>query len=273
VNHSSPIGFGTIWEAVIDIDGGRPSGISNLLIEFQFPSHITKIERLSDGGCEGLKILTDPLTDPKGLKFKRITERSGRIFASKCPDGAKLIFRFEVAETALDDKPRNDEGSFSGKFDWALPIVGTLVPWSLFDFSSILEGVIPASKPTTPMISTSKYPASVSKQPYYDLTKRRGRIVSILNPRDFNDRLKMDSTLCFFSRPSTKVRLYSKKGDIIGAYVYWIHCDRPLVIERLMSPINDKEMNKLEANNIKAGIQLLWRDCNANLSFLPVRTK
>jgi len=270
-NYSGLNGHGTIWEANIDVIGGRPLGIRNLFLEFRFPANITKIEKMSDVSCEGLRFQKDLLTEPKGFDFKATSEKSGRIFADKCPDGSKTIFRFETQETAIDDLPVHDEGYFEGKYDWPLPIIGWIIPWSAIDKKSVLKGVIPASQEETPAIITMGYPASVSGPPYYNLKAHTGSITSILDPRDFNDRLNKDSTLSFFSRPSTKVRTYTKKNNTVGIYINWLHCEKPITVEKVLPPIEKEVLQNFLNDKVYAGISFTWKDCMADINIIPVK--
>jgi hypothetical protein len=48
-SHSGPLGYGQVYEAIIDVHGGRPFGISNLFVELSFPSDLIEIKIMSKG--------------------------------------------------------------------------------------------------------------------------------------------------------------------------------------------------------------------------------
>jgi hypothetical protein len=266
-NYSGPVGISTFWEATVDIQKGRPAGIRNLLLKFEFPEHINKYEIISDGGCKNAVIKTDPLTDPTYRKWDRVTEKSGSLFADMCPDGAKLILRFKTAHSAFDDRPCPDNGLYTGAFDWPLPIIGKVIPWSFLEYGSKMKGEIPPSPQEIPYIATHGYPASISKTPYYDLQERKGEIISILDPNDYNNRLKNGISITFFSRPSTKLRMFTEKGGFVVAQIHWLHCNRPIEIREKFELLKSEEIQYIKSNGLKAGIKLNWHDCDAQLDF------
>jgi hypothetical protein len=260
-SYSGPGGYGHVYEATIDVKGGRPYGISNLLVEMSFPSDLVELKIISNGGCENLQVLKDTAIEPNGLDWKRTVSRTARIVAKECPDGAKPIFQFSTAGVTLEDPVVDDEGSYKGKFDWLLPFKVIAIPWSTIFFWTAPEGVIQSTQQETPYIATYGYPASVSPPPYYDLVNHSGRIVSILNPRDYNDRLKMErATVTFFNRPSTRIVFRFEDKGYVWAEVRWFHCNKPITVKKRVQQV---DLSNYINTDMNVCLELKWKDCEA----------
>jgi hypothetical protein len=139
--------------------------------------------------------------------------------------------------------------------------------WSTLFPSTALKGTIPAPQQETPYIATYGYPASISPPPYYDLAKRSGSIVSILDHRDYDDRRNMEkATITFFNRPSTRLSFGFENKGYVSAVIRNIHCQNPIVFKRKLKPV---EFSDYADPSVKVCIEFLWKDCEADLKLYP----
>lgn len=269
LQYSGPMGYGSFYQLIIEIKEGRPSGINDLRVSLNLPTDIIKFDRLTDGGCKDIGDQLDPIIQKIGFENKTI-KRSASVFAEKCSDGAKIIYRIETALSQYGDPLVNDEGSYECHFNWELLLEIINLPITKIPGLKKTGKIMPKVY-STPYIPTYGYPASISLPPYFDHSSKTGNIMSILYPRDFNERLDKDQTYVGISRPSTKVKLFSKRGGVIEGNIHWIHCEEKIVVREIVEQLPIDRIKWYENNKLHVGIQLQWDACGGSIRILPVK--
>ena len=264
-NYTGPQGYGSVWEAIIDVNEGRPFDISNLYVNFQFPSNISKIINKSSGGCEGLEEHIDEIVRSKGFHYNNTDKSKGRIFAKNCRHGSKVIYQFELQSPSCQDELSEDTGKYSSEFNWKILNIGD-VPWSSIDkwlnLGSKLDGLIPASEQEALYIPIKGFSRVVLDAPFYDLRKHEGKVLIFMEAEDFNNQLKLNDTIFGFCRPSTRFKLFSKNNAIIGARIHWVYCKIPFEFETQVDKVNIDEFKR---EGFGISIEVTWKDRSAEL--------